>query len=218
MSRAARLRPAAAPSAAEDERGTLERLRSGDRAAFAAVVERHGPALLRLATMFLKDHSAAEEVVQEVWLTALAGVDGFEGRSSLRTWLLSIAANRARTRFVRERRSVPFSALGPAEGGPAVGPETFDQDGEWRAPPARWSEEDPERLAQDAELRVIIERAIADLPEAQRVVITLRDLEQLETEEICRVLGLGAAHLRVILHRARVRVRQALETHLAGTR
>jgi RNA polymerase sigma-70 factor (ECF subfamily) len=209
---------AAAPT--DDEAALVGRLRGGDRAAFAALVGRHGGALLRFAMTFVKDRALAEEVVQDTWLSALDGLDGFEGRSSLRTWLFHIAANKARTRFVRERRSVPFSALASPDQAddPEPGADRFDQGGMWREPPGRWSEENPERLAQGVETRAAIEAAIATLPEAQRAVITLRDIDGLETDEICTLLGITVTNQRVLLHRARTRVRLALETYLAGTR
>lgn len=212
--------PGGDPAGAIDERALVERLRSGDRAAFAALVAAHGGALLRFGISFVKDRSLAEEVVQDTWLAALDNLDRFEGRSSVRTWLFHIVANKARTRLAREGRSVPFSSLGdPAEGdSPAVDPERFRRDGEWREPIGRWSEEDPERLAQGAETRAAIEQAIADLPEPQRLVITLRDVEGLEAEEICNLLGVTVSNQRVLLHRARSRVRQALETYMAGAR
>lgn len=205
---------------AEDERALLGRLRAGDRAAFATLVARHGGALLRLATAFLKNRSHAEEVVQDAWLSALEHLDDFQGRAAIRTWLFQIVANKARSRMVREGRSVPFSALAnPGEGDePAVEPDRFDASGHWKEPVGRWSEEDPERLAMGAETRAAIEQAIAGLPEAQRAVITLRDIEGLETEEICNLLGVTESNQRVLLHRARSRVRQALETFMGGAR
>ncbi len=212
--------PPRPPTTTAPDSDLLERLRGGDRAAFASLVGRHGGALLRFATTFLKDQSLAEEVVQDTWLSALDGIDDFEGRSSIKTWLLHIVANKARTRLKREGRSVPFSALANPEdaGDPAVSPDRFDQRGMWKDPPGPWSEEDPERLAQGVETRAAIERAIADLPEAQRAVITLRDVEGLETEEICNLLGVTVSNQRVLLHRARSRVRQALEKLLGGAR
>lgn len=220
MSQAARSRPRSSGTTGGEERLLLGRLRAGERAAFAELVARHGGSLLRLATSFVKDRSLAEEVVQDAWVAALDGLDGFEGRSSLRTWLFHIVANKARTRIAREGRSVPFSALAnPDEGGdPAVSPDRFDEKGMWREPPGRWSEENPERLAQGAETRAAIERAIAALPEAQRAVLTLRDIEGLETEEICNLLGVTVSNQRVLLHRARSKVRQALEKLMAGGR
>ncbi|HYQ80689.1 MAG TPA: sigma-70 family RNA polymerase sigma factor, partial [Anaeromyxobacteraceae bacterium] len=165
---------------AGDEGRLLARLRAGDRAAFAALVDRHAGSLLRVATSLVRDRAVAEEVVQETWLGALTGLDAFEGRSSLRTWLFQILVNRARTRFAREGRSVPFSAL-PGADDPEVEPGRFDEQGGWREPPGAWSEEDPERLAMGAETRAAIEAAIQELPEAQRAVMTLRDVEGLAT-------------------------------------
>jgi len=194
----------------------LERLRAGDREAFGVLVRRHGGALLRLARSFVRERSAAEEVLQDTWMAALEGIDGFEGRSSLRTWLFRIVANKARTLLAREGRSVPFSALAGAgeDDEHAVDADRFGQGGMWKDPPGPWSEENPERLAQGAETRAAIEAAIADLPEAQRAVITLRDIEGLETDEICNLLGVTVTNQRVLLHRARARVREALERSL----
>jgi len=201
-----------------DEAVLVGRLRDGDRAAFAALVRQHGGSLLRFAATFVRDRALAEEVVQDTWLAALEHLGGFEGRASLRTWLFHIAANKARTRLTREGRSVPFSALAnPGEAGDdEVSPDRFDQGGMWRDPPGPWSEENPERLAQGAETRAAIEAAVAALPDAQRAVITLRDIEGLETEEICDILGVTVSNQRVLLHRARTKVRLALEKHMAG--
>jgi RNA polymerase sigma-70 factor (ECF subfamily) len=205
---------------AEAEAALLVRLRAGDRAAFAALVGRHAGSLLRVAQSLVRDRAVAEEVVQETWLGVLTGIDAFEGRSSLRTWLFQILVNRARTRFVRERRTVPFSALaGPGEGEPpAVDSGRFDEQGGWREPPGAWTEEDPERLAMGAETLAAIEAAIQELPQAQRAVMTLRDIEGLETEEICNLLAITVTNQRVLLHRARAKVRQALERRLGGVR
>ncbi len=214
------LAPSAAPLSRADEEALLVRLRAGDRAAFAALVQRHGGAMLRFARFFTKSSSLSEDLVQETWLAALEGLDGFEGRSSLRTWLFRILANRARTRIARDRRSVPFSSLAqPDEGAKrAVDPDRFDKAGAWEDPPGTWSEENPERLAQGSETRAAIEAAIAELPEAQRAVITLRDIEGLDADEICNLLAITVTNQRVLLHRARARVRQALERHLGGAR
>ncbi len=219
MSRAAPSRTTS-DAASGDERDLLERLRAGEHAAFVALVTRHGGALIRLATTFVRDRSMAEEIVQDAWVAALENLDGFEGRASLRTWLFHIVANKARTRIAREARSVPFSAFaGPDEReGPAVDPDRFDERGMWKDPPGPWSEENPERLAHGNETRAAIEQAIAALPEAQRAVITLRDIEGLETEEICNLLGVTVSNQRVLLHRARSKVRQALEKHMSGAR
>ena len=217
MSRPPRV-PPEGPAPTDDEAALVARLRAGDRLAFTELVGRHGGALLRLASAFVRDRSVAEEVVQDAWLAALDGLAAFEARSSLRTWLLSILANKARNRAVREGRSVPWSALGDGEGGPAIDPARFQADGHWLETHARWTEEDPERLAEGAETRAAIERAIAALPEGQRAVVTLRDIEGLEAEEICNLLGLTLTNQRVLLHRARTRLRQALAEFMAGAR
>jgi RNA polymerase sigma-70 factor (ECF subfamily) len=209
--------PADGQGAAADA-ALLKRLRAGDQAAFATLLDRHGGALLRLARTFVKVPAVAEEVVQDTWLAALDGLAGFEGRSSLRTWLFRILANRARTRAVKEGRSVPWSSLGPQDDGPAVDPESFQADGHWREPVTGWTEDDPERLVLGAETRAAIEAAIAALPEGQRAVITLRDVEGVEAEEACQILGLTETNQRVLLHRARARVRAALHQHLGGAR
>jgi RNA polymerase sigma-70 factor (ECF subfamily) len=207
--------PPELPDAGENEAGLVARLRLGDRAAFAALVQRNAGSLLRVARSLVRDAAAAEELVQETWLAVLTGLDGFEGRSSLRTWLFRILVNKARTRFVRDGRVVPFSSLaGP--GDDAVGPGRFDADDAWNDPPSTWSEENPERLALRAETRAAIEACIAELPEAQRAVITLRDVEGLETDEICNLLSISVTNQRVLLHRARAKVRQALERRLGG--
>ncbi len=209
--------PGAPPSAADDD-ALLLRLRAGDRNAFAVLVRRHAGALLRFARTFVRNESLAEEVVQDTWVAALVGLDGFEGRSSLRTWLFRILANRARTQILRDGRTVPFSALtGPDEGDePAIDPDRFDRSGAWEDPPGTWSEENPERLVQSVETRAAIDAAIAELPEAQRAVITLRDIEGLDTDEICNLLAITVTNQRVLLHRARARVRGALARHLSG--
>jgi RNA polymerase sigma-70 factor (ECF subfamily) len=217
MAPAARKRTTSSQTGPADEGALLERLRAGDRDAFASLVSRHGGSLLRFALALVKDRAAAEEIVQDTWVAALDALDGFEGRAALRTWLFRILSNKARTRFAREGRSVPFSALAdPAGGDPAVDPDQFDPGGRWKDPPAPWSEDDPERLAQGAETRAAIQAAIADLPEAQRAVITLRDVEGLDAEEICNLLDLTVSNQRVLLHRARSKVRRALEAYLSG--
>ena len=204
----------------EADAALLYRLRGGDRAAFAALVGRHAGSLLRVAQSLVRDRAVAEEVVQETWMGVLTGIDAFQGRSSLRTWLFQILVNKARTRFGREGRTVPFSALSrPGEADPAtVDPGHFDGHDAWRLAPTPWTEENPERLAMGAETRAAIEAAIQELPEAQRAVMTLRDVEGLETEEICNLLAITVTNQRVLLHRARAKVRQALERRLGGAR
>jgi RNA polymerase sigma-70 factor (ECF subfamily) len=200
-----------------DDSELVRRIRAGDRSAFAGLVRRHGGALLRFARLFVRESSAAEEVVQDTWMAVLEGLGGFEGRASFKTWLYRILANRARTRAVREGRSVPFSALAETEHDEhAVDPERFDAGGMWRDPPVGWTDETPERLALEAETRAVMEAAVQALPPAQRAVLVLRDEDGLETEEICNLLDLTVTNQRVLLHRARTRVRQALEEHMRG--
>jgi RNA polymerase sigma-70 factor (ECF subfamily) len=207
------------PSEELDDAELVRRVRAGDRAAFAGLVRRHGGALLRFARVFVRDESVAEEVVQDTWMAVLDGLDGFEGRASFKTWLYRILANRARSRASREGRSVPFSALpGREDDESALDAERFDAAGMWRDPPVGWTDETPERLALEAETRGVMEAAVAALPPAQRAVLVLRDEDGLETEEICNLLDLTVTNQRVLLHRARTRVRQALEAHMRGGR
>jgi RNA polymerase sigma-70 factor (ECF subfamily) len=221
--------PEQQPAPGGDARGDTRRprdqellaaLRRGDEDAFRAVVAEHGPFLLRLALMHVPTRAIAEEVVQDTWLAALEGIDRFEGRSSLRTWLASIVLNKARTRGQRERRVLPFSFLrrrqeeGRDE--PAVDPDRFQsardqRPGSWARPPVEWDSPE-ERLSSDEARRILLE-AIAELPARQRDVIALRDISGLSAAETCNVLGLTETNQRVLLHRARSKVRAALERH-----
>ncbi len=198
----------------------LAALRRSDEDAFRMLVREHGPFLLRLALMHVPSRAIAEEVVQDTWLAALDGIDRFEGRSSFRTWLASIVLNKARTQGRRERRVLPFSFLGRrrAEGRdePAVDADRFQsardqQPGAWARPPVDW-DSPVERLSSDEARRVLFE-AIAILPPRQREVITMRDISGLSAAETCNALGLTATNQRVLLHRARSKVRAALEHH-----
>lgn len=195
------------------DRRLLERLRSGDEAAFSELVRRYSPLLLRVARMYTPSQAVAEEVVQETWLGVVQGLERFEGRSSLKTWLFRIAANRAKTRGIRERRSVPFASLAAGEAGesePAVDPDRFAADGAWALPPRRW-EDSPERSAQSSEGVARIQAAIDALPELQRLVITMRDIEGWPSDEVRNALEISETNQRVLLHRARSKVRAALE-------
>ncbi len=200
----------------------MEALRHGDEHAFAALVDEYGPAMLRVARMYVSSRAVAEEVVQEAWLGVLAGIGRFEGRSSLRTWIFRIVANIARTRGERERRSIPFSSVTGSDGDgveAAVSPDRFlgagRYAGHWASVPSRWSELPEEKLV-GGETLSVIERSIAALPDVQRTVITLRDIEGWSSEEVRNVLDLSETNQRVILHRARSKVRQALESYLDG--
>jgi RNA polymerase sigma-70 factor, ECF subfamily len=196
-----------------DDLRLLERARAGDEEAFAALVRRHSASLLRVAQMYVPSRAVAEEVVQETWLGVVRGLERFEGRSSFRTWLFRILVNRAKTRGVRERRTVPFAALAAEEadgGEPAVDPTRFAPEGFWGTPPRRW-DEDPESALRSKEALRIAREAIDKLPEMQRTVITMRDLEGLPSDEVRNVLDISETNQRVLLHRARSKVRQALE-------
>jgi RNA polymerase sigma-70 factor (ECF subfamily) len=164
--------------------------------------------------MYVSTDAVAEEVVQETWVAAIAGLQRFEQRASLKTWLFHILANKAKTRGVRERRTVPFASLAGADDAPAVPPERFQGQGDawpghWATPPRPW--EDPERRLQSLEARERLREAIAALPPVQQAVLTLRDVEGLEAGEVCALLGLTPGNQRVILHRGRAKVRDALE-------
>ena len=191
-------------------------LRAGDERAFAALIDEHGAAMLRVARMYVSSRAVAEEVVQEAWLGVISGIGRFEGRSSLKTWIFRILSNRAKTRGEREGRTLPFSSL---EGGRAdaeertVDADRFDSDGHWRSGPSRWSELPENRLI-GKETIGVAQAAIDELSEAQRTVITLRDVEGWSPEEIRNALGLSETNQRVLLHRARAKVRLALESYL----
>jgi len=183
-----------------DESALLAALRAGDEATFRTLVREHTPGMRRFARSFVRTPELADEVVQEAWLGVLRGIDRFEGRSSLKTWIYRIVANVARTRAVREARSVPLE--------PSVDPERFGPQGFWDSPPEPW------RAVLDSEAREVIDRAIAALPEQQRQVIELRDVAGWSSEEVRNVLELSETNQRVLLHRARSKVRAALERYL----
>jgi RNA polymerase sigma-70 factor (ECF subfamily) len=202
--------------------GEVEALRQGSEAAFRSLVDRYHATLLRVATTWMRDASLAEEVVQQTWVEVLESTSPFEARSTVRTWLCGICINTARARMRKERRTVPMSALG-AEGDPSVeaAPEPavdlarfYPPDshwaGHWYVFPNPWPDT-PEDLARSAELRARLLAAIDALPEAQREVVVLRDVEGFSGEEVCNLLGLSATNHRVLLHRARSKLRVLLE-------
>ncbi len=200
----------------------LAGLRAGDEAAFMALIDRYGATMLRVAQMHVRDRTVAEDVVQETWLAVLNGIDRFEGRSSLKTWLFTILTNRAKTRAERERRTVPVSAVAAREASgdePAVDPDRFIDaaadrfPSAWASPPATWSTLPEERLLSQETLARVAE-AIEALPEAQREVIRLRDVDGLSGAEVAAALEISDGNQRVLLHRARAKVRAALEDYL----
>lgn len=194
--------------AVQDDQALLGRLRAGDEAAFETLVARHDQALRRVARTFVRTPAAADDVVQETWLAVIRGLDRFEGRSSLSTWIFRILANLARTRASRDARSVPFSAL-EDDDRPAVDPSAFGADGRWRSAPPRL-ESDPEASVLGGELRRRLLAAVEELAPVQRAVITLRDLVGLDSADVCSLLEISDGNQRVLLHRARARVREAL--------
>jgi RNA polymerase sigma-70 factor (ECF subfamily) len=190
----------------------LRALREGDEAAFASLLDTYHSSLVNVAMSYVRNRAVAEEVVQEAWLGVIRGLERFEGRSSLKTWIFRIVANIAKTRSAREGRSVPFSALGDPEDGPSVDPERFGPDDHWSSFPVSW-ETIPEERLQAKETLARIQEAIETLPPTQRAVVTLRDVEQWTSEEVCELLGVSEGNQRVLLHRARSKVRSALEQH-----
>jgi RNA polymerase sigma-70 factor (ECF subfamily) len=197
-------------------------LRRGDTQLFTELVDTWSPAMLRIARAHVADHHAAEDVVQEAWIAALRGLERFEGRSSLRTWVCGIVVNIARRHGTRQRKQVPVSSLDTgrrAEWGPTVDPARFQREGEkepggWRQFPMPWPL--PEDAALNMEIQSVIQAAIARLPDRQRVVMELRDLHGYDGQEVAALLSVSIGNQRVLLHRARALVRRELETYFAG--
>ena len=201
-----------------DEADLVTRLRAGDESAFEALVNTYYGTMLAVAQSYVRTRSVAEEVVQDAWLAVLNSIHRFEQRSSLRTWITAIVVNTAKTRGVREARTVPFASLVVEGEEPAVEPERFRSandafPGHWWGYPSNWSDRPDEVLEGRETLRVVTE-AIEQLPDSQRAVITMRDVAGCTPEEVCSTLDLSEGNQRVLLHRARSRVRAALEQHL----
>jgi RNA polymerase sigma-70 factor (ECF subfamily) len=190
-----------------DDEELVTQLQTGDEAAFAVLVRAHHASLVRLATSIVGSRAVADEVVQDTWLAVVKGVDRFEGRSSLRTWLFRILVNRARTTASRERRS---DTLGDIDS------DRFDATGVWAAPPVPWADQVDDRLLAE-QLAPLARTAIDTLPDAQRQVLLLRDVEGLAAADVAELLGLSDGNQRVLLHRARARVRSELEAKLGRT-
>jgi len=207
-----------------DDRRLIARLRDGDQAAFSALVDRYRVGMIRVARGFVRDDATAEDVVQEAWLGILKGLATFEGRGSLKSWIFAIVVNRAKSRATREGRSTPFSALVSRETSarePAVDPDRFldataKWPGHWSQPPVSWGD-DPEACLLRSETMEQLKRIIDDLPPAQRAVISLRDIAGQDAASICNELGITETNMRVLLHRARSKVRGSLERYFANT-
>jgi RNA polymerase sigma-70 factor (ECF subfamily) len=198
----------------------VESLRKGDEEAFRRLIDEQSPALLRVAIGYVGSRATAEDVLQETWVGVLRGVDRFEGRSSLRTWIFRILTNTAKTRAARESRAVPFSSLAGDHGsgeGPVVDPDRFlpadhaSEPGHWALAPRRW--DTPEEGLLSGEIREVILAAIDSLPPSQRIVVSLRDIEGWPADEVCEVLELSEGNQRVLLHRGRSKVRGELERY-----
>ena len=189
----------------DDDERLVARLRAGDEAAFAALVEKLHPAMVRLAMTRVRSRAVAEEVAQDAWLGLLRGIDAFEGRSSLRSWLFRIVINRAISTGIGERKHLPVheDELEHRDG-------RFSQDGWWVTPPTHWADEVLDRIAAPT-LVARVREVIAELPQRQRDVVTLRDVDGLSSDEVCAILDITEGNQRVVLHRARTRIRAALE-------
>ena len=204
-----------------DDASILAGLRAGDERTFTMLVERYHPSMIRLATAYVPSYAVAEEVAQEAWLGVLNGLGRFEGRSSLKTWIFRILTNIAKTKGAREQRSQPFSSVfdSPADDEPTVDPDRFTSGGEWLLAPNGWGDS-PEQKLESAECQSLIHSTIESLPANQREVIRLRDVLGFTSDEVCNALDVSETNQRVLLHRARARVRRALEDYFdeAGAR
>jgi RNA polymerase sigma-70 factor (ECF subfamily) len=206
--------------ASTDDIYLVEMLRNGNEGAFVSLVERYQAPMLHLAMVYVPERAVAEEIVQEAWVGVLQGLKRFEERSSLKTWIFRILTNCAKTRAVREKRSVPFSSLSDLDGnldGPAVDPDRFfpadsQTPGHWVSPPANWDDMPENRLLSQETMACILSAAEA-LPPSQQAVIMLHDIEGWTAEEICNVLDISETNQRALLHRARSKVRRALEQY-----
>ena len=207
-----------------DDAQVVHALREGDESVFAALMRQYHPSLLRVAQIYVTSAAVAEEVVQDTWIGVLTGIAGFEERSTLKTWIFRILTNIAKTRAQREGRTLPLSALqspdrvpeAAVEPGRFRSPEDAAWPGHWASPPQAWSI--PEESLLGTEVRAVIGEAIERLPGPQRAVISLRDVEGWSADEVCNALGVTDTNQRVLLHRARSKVRRALEDYLAETR
>ena len=195
-------------------------LRAGDERTFRELFERNYPMMKRVARGYVTHDAVAEEVVQDTWLAIVTGIDRFEGRSALSTWIFSILIRQAKSHSRRERRALPFSSVAPRDlEEPTVDPDRFQKDdeawpGHWATPPRPWQK--PERRLLSLEAREHLRQALPEVPERQRQIVALRDIEGLSAEEVCGLLGLSQENQRVLLHRGRSRLRAALEDYFDG--
>jgi RNA polymerase sigma-70 factor, ECF subfamily len=208
-------------AASDSDRELVERVLAGDTDAFAQLVDRFYAPMARLAQLILGDATHVPDALQETWIAILSGLSGFEGRSSLKTWILRVLANRTRTLAERLGRTRALSLDEPGEGEPEVDPARFGRLGWWRDPPLPWpsapQKDQPDAALWRKQLRQLLLRELDELPEKQRAVVMLRDLEELSADEVCAILGLSEANQRVLLHRGRSRLRTAVEQKLGRT-
>ncbi len=202
----------AAAKSALDEAQLLQGLRSRDEAAFAGLVRTYHGSLVRLARQYVASDAAAEEVAQDTWMALLNGIDRFEERSSLKTWLFRVLINRAKSRGVRDQRVTAHVDIDAMADAASVSADQFDGRGMWRSPPAAWG--NPEQLLGDHQLVALIQAELVQLPPQQCRVVTLRDVEGLDAAEVCELLQISEENQRVLLHRGRARLRQAIARHL----
>ena len=209
---------------AKEEEQLIARLRRGDERAFDELVNKHHGALVRMAMGHVADREIAEEVVQDTWMAVIESLDRFEGRSTLRTWIFGILIHKAKDRGVREKRHTTFSAFESYDddNDEAVDPSRFQQSGEWAGhwafPPQPWDDQTPEKLLASQQAVRAMQQAIGSLPSTLKEVLILRDVEGVEAKEVCEMLKITETNLYVRLHRARERVRQAVESYLEGTK
>jgi RNA polymerase sigma-70 factor, ECF subfamily len=196
---------------------TVAALRAGDERTFRELFRRHSPAMKRVARGYVDSDAVADEIVQETWMAVLTGINRFQGRSALGTWIFSILLNQAKAHTTRERRALPFSSIATRDDETAVDPDRFQKvddtwPGHWATPPRPWQR--PERRALSLEARAHLKQALAELPERQRLIVGLRDVDGLSAEEVCAALDLSQENQRVLLHRGRSRLRAVLEDYL----
>lgn len=194
-----------------DETALIERLGSGDRVAFETIYKKHNASMVRMCTGIVRNRATAEEVVQDTWVAVLKGISGFEGRSSLAGWIFAILVNKARSRAGRDGRMVSFDGDGEDDNLAAA----FDGRGRWKDMPELWETLTPERIVAGRSVLAHVTAAIEALPPAQRSVLILRGQQQLEPAEVCSILDITEGNLRVLLHRARLSVRKALDAVMA---
>jgi RNA polymerase sigma-70 factor, ECF subfamily len=192
----------------------LERLLAKDENAFRVLVRRYHRTMISVARSFVGSQATAEEVTQDTWLAVINGLAGFEGRSTLKNWIFGILVNKARTRAERESRMSNFADIEPQHASPPVDPARFGSDGSWTEPPLPWETLDPERVVAGRQLLAHVANLLESLPAAQRAVVLLRDVEGMEVDDVCQILGVNHANQRVLLHRGRSRIREGVEALL----